>query len=125
MTNEQKEDVLDAVRKASSKWKIAFNSGDASGCAEVYEKYAVMYAKPFGTFTGKTEIQSFWQRLINDGFSNVDYIDPKIVVVNESSAILTAGWKMNKVQGVIHKELWVLQENGVAKLREDDFEATN
>ena len=78
MTNEQKEDVLDAVRKASSKWKIAFNSGDASGCAEVYEKYAVMYAKPFGTFTGKTEIQSFWQRLINDGFSNVDYIDPAV-----------------------------------------------
>jgi hypothetical protein len=31
---------------------------------------------------------------------------------------------MNKASGVIHKELWVLQEDGAAKLREDDFEAT-
>ena len=31
--------------------------------------------------------------------------------------------KMNKAQGVIHKELWVLQSDGTAKLREDDFEA--
>jgi len=30
---------------------------------------------------------------------------------------------MNKAGGVIHKELWVLQEDGNAKLREDDFEA--
>ena len=125
MTNEQKEDVLDAVRKASSAWKSAFNSGDASGCADQYEKNAVMHAKPFGTFTGTTEIQSFWQQLINDGFSNVDYIDPKIEVIDETSAILISGWKMNKAQGVIHKELWVLQENGLAKLREDDFEAKN
>ena len=43
-------------------------------------------------------------------------------MVNETSAILTAKWKMNNANGVIHKELWVLQEDGTAKLREDDFE---
>ncbi len=31
---------------------------------------------------------------------------------------------MNKASGVIHKELWVLQPDGTAKLREDYFEAT-
>jgi len=30
---------------------------------------------------------------------------------------------MNKTAGVIHKELWVLQADGSAKLRDDDFEA--
>ncbi|ESA32587.1 hypothetical protein N836_25055 [Leptolyngbya sp. Heron Island J] len=30
---------------------------------------------------------------------------------------------MNKAHGVIHKELWVLQVDGTAKLREDIFEA--
>jgi hypothetical protein len=30
---------------------------------------------------------------------------------------------MNKASGVIHKELWVMLDNGTAKLREDDFEA--
>ena len=30
---------------------------------------------------------------------------------------------MGKAKGVIHKELWVIQNDGIAKLREDDFEA--
>jgi len=30
---------------------------------------------------------------------------------------------MNNASGVVHKELWVLQADGNAKLREDDFEA--
>ena len=125
ITNEQTNAVLDAVNKASAKWKFAFNSGSATGCVEQYEKDAVMHARPFGTFTGTAEIQSFWQQLIDDGFSKVEYIDPKVEVVDETSAILTSGWKMNKAEGVIRKELWVLQENGIAKLREDDFEAKN
>ena len=122
-TTEQKATVLDAVNKASAQWKSAFNSSDAASCAAQYEKNAVMHARPFGTFTGIAEIQGFWQKLIDDGFSDVDYIDPKIEVVDETSAILTSGWKMNKAGGVIHKELWVLQADGTAKLREDDFEA--
>lgn len=115
--------VLDAVKTASEKWKNAFNSGDAAGCAAQYEADAVMHARPFGTFTGTEAIQAFWQQLIDDGFSDVDYIEPKIEVVDEASAVLTSGWKMNKAGGVIHKELWVLQPDGAAKLREDDFEA--
>ncbi|GJL79916.1 MAG: hypothetical protein NPINA01_29050 [Nitrospinaceae bacterium] len=47
-----------------------------------------------------------------------------IEVIDGTSAILTSGWKMNKASGVIHKELWVIQQNGTAKLREDDFEAS-
>jgi len=112
------------VNAASARWKSAFNSGDAAGCANQYEKDAVMYARPFGTFSGTDEIQGFWQKLIDDGFSNVDYIDPNIEVVDENNAILTSGWKMNLAAGVIHKEHWVLQTDGTAKLREDDFEAT-
>lgn len=123
ITKEQKAIVLNAVKTASEKWKISFNSGDAAGCAFQYEETAVMNARPFGTFTGITEIQSFWQQLIDDGFSDVEYIDPKIEVIDEISAILTSSWKMNKAGGVIHKELWVMLENGTAKLREDDFEA--
>lgn len=122
-TLEQKTAVLNAVDKASKQWKSAFNSGDAAGCSAQYEKTALMHARPFGTFTGTAEIQGFWQKLIDDGFSEVEYLDPKIEVIDESSAVLTSGWKMNKAQGVIHKELWMVQEDGTAKLREDDFEA--
>lgn len=122
-TSEQETAVLDAVASASAAWKQAFNSGDAAGCAGQYEADAVMQAKPFGTFTGTVEIQAFWEGLIADGFSDVDYIDPKVEVIDEVSAVLTSGWKMNKAHGVIHRELWVLQSDGAAKLREDDFEA--
>ena len=115
--------VLNAVIKASEQWKSAVDSGDAAGCAAQYESTAVMHARPFGTFTGTSEIQGFWQKLIDDGFADVEYLEPKFEVVDETSAVLTSGWKMNKASGVIHKELWVLQEDGAAKLREDDFEA--
>ena len=125
MTNEQNKAVLEAINTASTRWKEAFNSGNASGCAEHYEKDAVMHARPFGTFTGTAEIQRFWQQIMNDGYANVEYIDPKIEVVDETSGMLTSGWKMNKAEGVIHKELWVVQEGGIAKLREDDFEVTH
>jgi hypothetical protein len=30
---------------------------------------------------------------------------------------------MNKASGVIHKEMWVLQQDGSVKLSEDHFEA--
>ncbi len=63
--NEQKSVVLDAVKEASTQWKSAFYSGDAVGCAAQYEKNAVMQAKPFGTFTGRIEIQAFWQKPID------------------------------------------------------------
>ena len=122
-SEEQKTAVLNAVISSSSKWISAFNSGDAAGCAAQYEEYAIMHARPFGTFTGTDEIEGFWRKLIKEGFSDVDYIDPKIEVIDASSAVLVSGWRMNKASGVIHKELWVLQSDGTAKLREDDFEA--
>ena len=123
LSEKQKDTVLKAVNEASKKWKTAFNTGDASGCAAQYEENAIMHARPFGTFTGTVEIEGFWKKLIEDGYSNVDYIEPNIEVIDEKSALLKSRWKMNKAKGLIHKELWVLQSDGTAKLREDDFEA--
>lgn len=115
--------VLQAVNEASARWKEAFNRGDYVGCAAQYEVDAVMNAMPFGQFVGREAIQGFWQQLIADGFSGVDYVEPSIEVLDENSAVLKSGWKMNKAAGVITNELWVLQNDGTAKLREDDFEA--
>ena len=123
ISEEKKKIVLSAISNASEKWKTAFNTGDAKGCASQYESDAVMVAKPFGTFSGAKEITAFWQKLIDDGFSDVDYIEPKIEVIDECSAVLSSGWRMNKASGVITKELWVLQPDGTAKLRIDEFEA--
>lgn len=107
MTSEQDTHLIKAVKQASSEWKAAFNSGNAKGCANQYEADAIMHARPFGTFTGHSEIESFWQKLIDDGFNSVEYINPKFETIDEQSALLTSGWKMNKASGVIHKELWI------------------
>ena len=122
MTTEQNEAVLAAVRAGSQKWQAAFNSGDAAGCASSYEENAVMNVTPFGTFTGRSDIESFWVKIIGDGFANVEYLDTEIKVIDEKTAILSSRWKMNKAHGVITKELWVIQPDGTALLREDDFE---
>lgn len=116
-------DLIDAVKRASEKWKNAFNSGDASGCAAQYEEDATMHARPFGTFTGRQQIQEFWQTLIDDGYNSVEYVEPEISEIDETTALLKSGWKMNKASGVIHREIWALQADGTALLREDDFEA--
>ena len=124
-SKDQKDIVLNAINIASTAWGSAFNAGDAVGCANQYEKNATMRAEPFGRFTGIVEIQAFWQNLIDEGYSDVNYVNPQIEVIDSSSAILKAAWTMNKASGVIHKELWILQADGTAKLREDYFEAKN
>ncbi|OUS30868.1 isochorismatase [Gammaproteobacteria bacterium 45_16_T64] len=123
MTTQESTALLAAINSASNTWKQAFNEGNAAGCAAQYEPDATMQANPFGTFIGTEAITNFWQKLIDDGFSDVEYALPKIEVVDSRSAILSANWTMNKASGVIHKELWVLQDDGSAKLREDVFEA--
>ena len=125
ITDDQKNTILIAVEVAITTWRAAFNSGDAVGCAAQYEADAVMQARPFGTYTGTEEILAFWKNLIDGGFCDVEYINPKVEVVDEISAILTSEWKMNKAAGVVHRELWVLQADGSAKLRDDNFEAMN
>ncbi|MBE9030145.1 nuclear transport factor 2 family protein [filamentous cyanobacterium LEGE 11480] len=120
----QKDLVVSAVLQGSAIWKAAFNCGDANGCAAQYEADAVMHARPFGTFTGTAEIAEFWQKIMNDGFAAVEYLDQTIAVIDANSAVLSANWKMNQASGLIHQELWVLQPDGTAKLREDDFEVT-
>ncbi|CAM9935354.1 unnamed protein product [Ectocarpus sp. 6 AP-2014] len=85
-----------------------------------------MVAKPFGTFTGASEIQGFWQKLMDDGFSDVEYVAPTVLTPADDmkSVTLSSNWTMNKAKGVITKELWAIQEDGTAKLAEDHFEAT-
>lgn len=114
--------VEQATRDASKRWQDFFNSGNAAGCASCYENDALMSAQPFGEFTGRETIQNFWQNLMNEGFAEVEYINAKITVVDENSALLTSDWRMNKAHGIITKELWVRQQDGSMALREDYFE---
>ncbi|WP_444945434.1 YybH family protein [Microbulbifer sp. VTAC004] len=115
--------LIEKTVVASEQWKLFFNQGNAEGCASMYEKDAQMVAKPFGLFQGREQIQAFWENLVAQGFSEVSYLDTKIEVVDDVSTVLSSNWKMNKAQGVITRELWVLQEDGTMRLREDHFEA--
>lgn len=105
------------------RWREAFNAGDAQRCALIYERCATVRAEPFGIFKGRNAIQAFWQTLIDHGFSNVEYMEPKIEVQDAGTAILTADWTMNKAYGQIHREVWARQEDGTVKLREGVIEA--
>ena len=71
------------------------------------------------------EIKGLWSKIISDGFSDVQYIDPKIEVLDAESAVLSSEWIMNNAQGIITKELWIAYPDGTALLREDFFEVTS
>jgi len=50
-----------------------------------------MRAEPFGQFAARKEIQGFWQNLNDEGYSDVEYIDPQFTIINSSSALLKFG----------------------------------
>ncbi len=122
MNDHPTQELLDAVKKGSQNWQNAFNAGDADGCAACYEPDAIVRATPLGEFNGRQQITEFWANLIGNGFSSIEYFDPQIEVLSDRSAVLSASWRMNKAHGVITKELWVIQNDGSALLREDDFQ---
>ena len=114
-----------AIATASQAWKNAFNAGDAVGAvgaAALYEENAVMVVKPFSTFTGRDEILAFWTKLVNKCFDNVVYTGATTVVLGEGIARVSASCSMNNASGIITNELWVLQKDGTALLRKDNFE---
>lgn len=115
-------DVLAACKQGIATWQKAFNAQDAKGCAEQYTQNCVMHARPFGTFEGKVAIQAFWQDIIDKGFKDVEYSDVSWEAYGEDGYILTSKWIMNSAFGVVHKEHWVVQSDGKARLVHDDFE---
>lgn len=115
--------LITKTLEASKQWKTFFNQGNAAGCASMYEENAQMVAKPFGVYNSRPQIEAFWQDLIEKGFADVRYINPKAELVDENSTSLTSRWTMNNAQGVITHELWVQQADGSMLLREDHFEA--
>ncbi|MCG8405194.1 MAG: isochorismatase family protein [Phycisphaerales bacterium] len=109
------------VRAASQRWIENFNSGNLEQIVQAYGEKAVMRAKPHGRFTGRKEIQGFWESLLEEGFAELEYRDVKIDVQSNDEAVLSANWNMNLASGVITKELWRHQEDGIWRLEEDDF----
>lgn len=114
--------VLDVCEEGVLAWRQAFNKQDAAGCAAQYMPDAVMDARPFGIFTGRDAIQAFWQNIIDQGFADVEYFDVKWASAEHEGYILSASWTMNKAFGVIHREHWVIDTDGKARLSSDDFE---
>lgn len=114
--------ILKACQHSIAEWKKAFNSQDAAGCAAQYSENCVMEARPFGTFEGREAIQAFWQNIIDQGFADVAYSDEKWEANGDDGYILSASWTMNKAFGVVHREHWVIESDGYARLASDDFE---
>ncbi|CAK6715670.1 conserved hypothetical protein [Vibrio harveyi] len=114
--------VLERAQAGISAWQIAFNNQDAAGCVAQYAEDAIMVAKPFGTFEGREAIQAFWQNIMDQGFNSVDYTNTKWEQDSEQGYILTSDWTMNKAFGVVHKELWEIQADGLSRLTYDEFE---
>ena len=113
---------LNKCKAGIKKWQDAFNNQDAQGCADQYSENCVMHARPFGTFEGKAAILGFWQDLIAKGFKGVSYSDVEWQPHEEVGYLLSSKWTMNNAFGVVHKEHWVVEADGQARLISDDFE---
>lgn len=114
--------ILEACQQGISIWQTAFNQQDAAGCAGQYTEDSVMDARPFGTFKGRAAIEAFWQGIMDQGYNNVEYSNVNWEKAEGQGYILTSSWTMNKAFGVVHKEHWIIETDGKARLITDDFE---
>ncbi|KZN30649.1 hypothetical protein N474_12905 [Pseudoalteromonas luteoviolacea CPMOR-2] len=114
--------ALTRCKAGIAAWQHAFNNQDAKGCAAQYCHDAVMHARPFGTFTGREQIEQFWRDIISQGFTNVEYTDVDWQASPQGGYLLTSKWTMNKAYGVVHKEHWIVEDDGHARLIFDEFE---
>lgn len=113
--------ILRACKKGIDAWQTAFNKQDAKGCAAQYQENCIMSAVPFGEFKGRQAIEDFWQDIIDQGFKDVEYTQINWVAEGDGY-ILTSYWTMNKAFGVVHREFWVVETDGHARLAYDKFE---
>lgn len=114
--------ILALCKEGISAWQKAFNNQDAAGCAAQYTEDCIMQAKPLGVFKGREEILACWQNIIAQGFSNVEYSNVNWEADENGGYILTSEWEMNKAFGVVHREHWVVEADGKARLKSDSFE---
>lgn len=114
--------ILELCKKGIERWKQAFNRQDAAACAAQYTQDSVMEARPFGTFKGKPAIQAFWQDIMDKGFADVKYSEVSWEPTGPNGYLLSANWTMNKAFGVVHREHWIVETDGNARLVSDDFE---
>lgn len=115
-------DMLTLCKQGINTWQNAFNNQDAAGCAALYSEDCIMEVKPLGTFTGRAEIQECWQNIIDQGFSDVVYSNVNWQPTQDGGFILTSSWEMNKAFGVVHREHWLVEQDGKARLQSDSFE---
>lgn len=114
--------ILTACKQGIDTWQAAFNQQNAAGCAGQYTEDSVMDARPFGTFKGRASIEAFWQGIIDQGYCEVEYSNVNWEKAEGPGYILTSNWTMNKAFGVVHKEHWIIETDGKARLITDDFE---
>lgn len=114
--------ILAACKKGSGAWQAAFNEQNAKGCAAAYNDNAVIKAEPFGTFQGTKAIVEFWQGIIDKGFSNVEYTNIKWEPFEDKGYTLSSSWTMNKAYGLVHREHWIVEDDGFARMIRDEFE---
>ena len=114
--------ILALCKEGISAWQKAFNNQDAAGFAAQYTEDCIMEAKPLGVFKGREQILGCWQNIIDQGFVNVEYSNVKWEAAEDGGYILTSNWEMNKAFGVVHREHWIVEQDGKARLKSDSFE---
>ncbi len=122
MSDTNREKMIEQVLNSSRNWIANFNNGNARACIDAYTNDAVMNAKPFGTYKGIGEIESFWKPFIETGAGELEYSNVSAAIENETTVLLTADWKMNVGRGIVIQERWVKQKDGNWLLEFDDFE---
>lgn len=116
-----KEQIINDFKPYTQNWVSNFNKGNIQECIDAYVDGAIMVVGNVGEFKGKEAITSFWMELTKTA-NFLEYINPEIKVIDETTVHLNSDWKMNIGEGIITLEEWKKQDDGSWKLVDDRFE---
>lgn len=128
ISKKKEERIKKEIIEKTDQWQKGFNLDAKNKKAKYsfrdYAPNAILQSMPveFGTVEGKDTIAKYWQTVLDTGAADMKYLDRKIIVVDENTALLSSPWSMNKIKGQITLEKWVKKGNKWF-LVEDNFEA--
>ncbi|WGL60594.1 alpha/beta fold hydrolase [Pigmentibacter sp. JX0631] len=127
ISKKKEERIKKEILEKTNQWQKGFNLDAKNKVAKYsfkdYSQNALLQSMPieFGTVEGKNSIAKYWQIVLNTGAADMKYLDRKILVVDENTALLSSPWSMNKIKGQITLEKWV-KKGSKWFLVEDNFE---
>ncbi|KAA9338339.1 SgcJ/EcaC family oxidoreductase [Hymenobacter busanensis] len=115
--------IVDEIRQINARFENTFSRGDASGMASLYTAEGMLLPAGSDAVQGQAAIGSYWQQVMNQGFSRVELHTVEVDHVGRDAAVELGTYHMRDAANqVLDQGKYIVvwkQEDGEWKLQRD------